>query len=180
MDKKINLIPIEMAVPARAVKIAKILNKISTATIILLILAIVVIGSLFFYYSTQNTKINRNINASKTKITNLEKSEQKLVLAKDRLIKIEVVQKAKSLSDEIKRYQKFASVVSASVGSTISEADLNSKGTEVTILSQSSDSLAYIISPLSKLIDYSKIILASLEYNPSSGFILNFKLETEQ
>ena len=180
MDKKINLIPIEMAVPARAVKIAKILNKISTVTVILLILTLIVVGSIFFYYSTQNSKINRNINSSKTKITNLEKSEQKLVLAKDRLSKIEVVQKVKSLNDEIKRYQKFSIIVSASTGSIISEADLNSKGTEVTILSQSSDSLTEIIPLLSKLKDYGKIILSSLEFNPISGFILNIKLETEK
>jgi len=180
MDKKINLISIEMAVPARAVKIASILNKISLVAVITLILASIIIGSIFFYYSTQNSKINKNINSSKTKITDLIKSEQKLVLAKDRLSKIEVVQTLKSSANEIKRYQKFSSVVSASTGSTISEADLNSKGTEATILSPNSDSLTQIISPLSKLLDYSAIVLSSLEYNPNSGFILNIKLETEK
>lgn len=179
-SKRINLIPIEMAVPVRAVKIAKILNKLSLIVVIILILTSIIIGSIFFYYSTQNIKINRNISSSKDKITKLEKSEQKLVLAKDRLSKIEVIQKIKSVGDEVKRYQKFSSIVSASNGSIITEADLSSKGSEVSILSLNTDSLSQIITPISNLLDYNKIVLSSFEYNPSSGIVVNVRLEAKK
>jgi len=179
MDKKINLIPIEMAVPARAVRIEKVLNKLILITFIVLISAFIITASFFYYYSNENSKLNKNIESSKLKISDLEKSEQKLILTKDRLSKIGLVQKTKSVNNEVKRYQKFSSTVSASEGSSIITADLTTKGSEISVLTHNSVSLAKILSPLYTLLEYSKVILTSLEYNPITGFSLNTKLKIE-
>ena len=177
MEKKINLIPTEMAVPARAVKITKIITKISTVATIFLILITLVLTSIFFYYSLEDKKIAGSVEDLKSSISKLEKNEQKLILAKDRLDKITTVQNLKSIDQEIIRYQKFAEAVKSSSGSAITEANLNSKGTEVSLLSFNSESLAQVLVPLSKLLDYKIITLLSLGYNPGTGFISSLLLE---
>jgi len=179
MDKRINLIPSELAVPARAVKLARVINKFSIVATILLILTSIVLGSLFFYYSTERTKINSNINTLISKISSLEKSEQKLVLAKDRLAKIKVVSDTKSVNDEVLRYQEFSNIISNASGSAITEAVLTSKGTDASIIFQDSSSLSQVLSPLSKLTNYKKIILSSLGFNPNAGFLANILLQVE-
>lgn len=179
MEKRINLIPTEMAVPARAVKLAKIINKFSIVATILLILASVILGSLFFYYSLERTKINNNTQSLISRISSLQVSEQKLVLAKDRLAKIKVVRDSKSVNNEILRYQEFSNIISNASGSAITEAVLTSKGTDASIILQNSTSLSEVLSPLSKLTNYKKIILSSLGFNPNTGFLANILLQIE-
>ncbi len=179
MDKRINLIPTEMAVPARAVKLAKIINKFSTIATILLILASVILGSLFFYYSLERTKIKNNTESLISRISSLQVSEQKLVLAKDRLAKIKIVRDSKSVNNEILRYQEFSNIIANATGSAITEAVLTSKGTDVSIIFVDSASLSEVLSPLSKLTNYKKIILSSLGFNPNTGFLANILLQYE-
>ena len=178
MQKKINLIPSDMAVPASAVKLAKLINKISVFAVIALIVTSLSVAGLFFYYSSEVSKQNARVASLKNKITTLSQNEQKLVLAKDRLAKISVVQNAKSVGNEVSRFKKFSESVSLS-GTIITEANLNSKGSEVTMLSQNSDSLAQVLKPLSKIADYKTVILSSLGFNSGTGFISTVNLEIE-
>lgn len=178
ISKKVNLIPNEMAVPATAVKTAKLLNKISIFAVIALIITSLSVAGLFFYFSSEVTKQNERITTLKDKVTSLSQNEQKLVLAKDRLSKINVVQKAKSVGDEVARFKKFSESVSQT-GTIITEANLSSKGSEVTMLSQNSESLALVLKPLSKIADYKTVILSSLGFNSGTGFISTINLEVE-
>ncbi len=178
-SKKINLIPAEMAVPARAVKVAKVINNISLVGVVVLILSIVVIGGLFFYFNSENDNLVNSISSLKSRIVSLEQNEQKLVLAKDRISKINIVQKLKSVSGEVGRFKKFSEIVASVPGAVISEANLTSKGSEVSLLAQSTDSLSGILVPLASLDEYRRITLSSLGYNPNSGYILTILLETE-
>ncbi len=167
-----------MAVPASAVKLAKLINKISEFAVIALIVTSLSVAGLFFYYSSEVTKQTARVASLKNKITTLSQNEQKLVLAKDRLSKIGVVQKAKSVGDEVSRFKSFSEGVS-STGSIITEANLTSKGTEVTLLSQTSESLALVLKPLSKIADYKTVVLSSLGFNAGTGFVSTINLEVE-
>lgn len=177
MDKRINLIPFEMAVPARAVRITKIINKVSTVAALLLIIFIFVVGSLIFYFTFENKKLTQNIGALKLGISALEQNEQKLVLAKDRLAKIAVVRLEKNVYEEVSKYQIFSNIISSSQGSSVTEASITPKGTEVTVVSKDSFSLSEVLTPLSKTIDYKRIILSYLAFNSGSGYISSILLE---
>lgn len=167
-----------MAVPASAVKLAKLLNKISTIALIVLVVISLSVAGLFYYYSSVITEQNSRITATKNNIETLIQNEQKLVLAKDRLSKISVVQKLKSVGDEVSRFKKFSENLS-STGSIITEANLSSKGTEVTLLSQTSESLGLVLKPLSSQTDYKTIVLSSLGFNSGTGFVSTINLEVE-
>lgn len=178
MRRKINLIPSDMAVPASAVKLAKIISKVSIYSVIILIVVTLSVAGLFFYFSNEVSKQNTRITSLKSKITDLSQNEQKMVLAKDRLTKIQVVQKVKSVSDEVSRFKNFSESL-VLTGSIITEANLNSKGTEVTVLSQTTDNLASFLKPLSNVSGYKTVVLSSLGFNPSNGFVSTINLEVE-
>lgn len=176
--KKMNLIPSEMAVPARAVRLAKLINRASTFFALILLVAVLVTGGLFFYFSSQSAKQVATISNLKVKINNLQQNEQKLVLAKDRLVKISAIQQLKSISSEITRFNEFANLISTS-GSILNEASLSSKGTEATLLSDNSDKLAEILKPIDNFVNYKKVVLTSLNYNPGTGFVSTIFLGRE-
>ena len=81
--------------------------------------------------------------------------------------------------NEILRYQVFSNIISNASGSAITEAVLTSKGTDASIILQNSTTLSEVLSPLSKLTNYKKIILSSLGFNPNTGFLANILLQIE-
>lgn len=178
-NKDINLIPSEMAVPARAVKFAKVISKVSIISSIVLLLVILGLGSYYIYLSLEDKKITQSVNGLKNRISALSQNEQKLILAKDRLSKITSVKKAKSANNEVTNYQKFINQISGSGEFQITEANLTTKGTEITLVSQNSSNLTGILKALDEIKGYQRVIISSLAYNQGSGFVANFLFELQ-
>lgn len=178
-SKKINLIPTEMAVPARAVKLAALVSKISIVLVILLILISLGFAVSVFFLSQESAKVANSVDALKLKISELEQNEQKLVLAKDRIEKITIVKKASSVNDEVTKYKAFSNLLLTATGSTVSEANISSKGTEVVVVSTDSSSLASLLRPLAELSNYKNIVISSLGYSSATGFLSSLMLSSE-
>lgn len=173
-----NLIPLDMAVSSSAVKLAKNINKTSTIFALVLLVTLLSVGGLFFYFSDQSSKQATRISSLKLKINSLQQNEQKLILAKDRLAKIETIQQSKSVNKEVLRFKEFSDLVNTS-GSKVTEASLSSKGTEASLISANSDSLTQILKPLTEFGGYKTIILSSLTYNAGAGFISTIVLNLD-
>lgn len=178
-SKKINLIPTEMAVPASAVKLSVLLNKISMVVVILLILSSIGFAVSFFLLSQQSDEVAASVDSLKLKIAELEQNEQKLVLAKDRIEKITIVKKSGSVNEEVSRYKAFSSLLTAAGGSSISEANISDKGTEVIVVSTDSNSLTSLLQPLAESVNYKNIIISSLGFSSGTGFLSSLILSSE-
>jgi len=177
--KNINLIPTEMAVPASAVKLSSLLNRISTIIFVLLILSSIAFGLSIFFLNQESGKVSRSVEALKLKISDLEQKEQKLVLVKDRIEKITAIKNSKSVNDEVSRYKAFSNLLQTTTGSTVSEANISSKGTEVVVVSQDSTSLSSLLTPLAESANYKNIIISSLGYAQNTGFLTSLILNSE-
>jgi hypothetical protein len=92
-------------------------------------------------------------------------------LAKDRVAKIVQVKKLASVQNEIAKFRDFSNLVSATAGSSFSEISIDSKKTELTINSQDSTSLSGIFKIITDTLGYKNIILSSLGFSQSTGFI---------
>ncbi|AKM83465.1 hypothetical protein A2422_01160 [Candidatus Woesebacteria bacterium RIFOXYC1_FULL_31_51] len=174
LARKINLIPTEMAVPAGSLKFVKVLNKLSILGVISLILLTISAITLFVFYSIELKKVNSSVASLKNEISSLEKSEQKLILVKDKLGKIAYVKSLDSAENEINRFKKINEIVSVSSDSAFTEVSIGSSKTEVSLISGNSTSLTSILESVANLKDYGKIILSSLGFNPTSGFLTSF------
>lgn len=171
MEKKINLIPIELAISPKTVRLTKLLNKIMIGGTILLFLAIISSVSIFVFFRLQSTKIAQSIEDLKTKIIALEGSEQKLVITKDRLNKISVVEKMPSVKEDVEKFKNVEDLINSAPDSALVEANIQNSKTEFSVTSKSSDALAFFLGPMSKLTLYKNLILSSLGYTSTSGFI---------
>lgn len=171
MEKKINLIPLELAVSPKTVKLTNILNKYGIIGTIVLFVVIATSVSIFIYYKLQVTRITENIEILKTKIVALEASEQKLVITKDRLSKIALINSSPSIKEDIEKFQEIENLINSTPDSVLTEASIQSTKTEFSVLSKDSSSLSIFLEPLSKLSKFKSMILTSLGYSSTSGFI---------
>lgn len=175
--KTINLIPSEMTVPTKTVKLVKVLNKISTIGAIILILLISILISGLVYFNIEYKKSVSNTNVLKDRIITLEKSEQKLILAKDKLSKITYIKSIDVVDDELTNFIELKSLVSSPSASTFTEISIDPVKTELSLSFPESLSLSSAIKSLSALNKYKRIILSSLGYSKSSGFLISLIFE---
>ena len=171
--KTINLIPTEMTVPARVVRLVKLLNKISVIGSILLITLIIVTISALIYYNINYKKSVANVEVLKTKIADLEKSEQKLVLAKDKLSKIVYIKSINSVDNELINFQDFKDSMSSSSGTAFTEISIDPIKTETSLVFQNTEELSNTLAMIQKLTKYKSVILSSLGFNLSSGYLIS-------
>lgn len=175
--KQINLIPTEMAVPAKTVTISKSLNKISTIGATFLLVMVLASISILVYYNMQYKKIVYDTDILKDKIGILERSEQKLVLAKDKLAKITQIKKADFVDDELSSFENFEQQILAMDESALSETDISPLKIKTSLSFKTSSYLTSSLEFLSKFPKFKRIILTSLNYNPSAGFLVDITLE---
>lgn len=174
--KQINLISSEMTVSAKTIALSKTLNKISIFGAVLLIILIMAVISGIVYYNIEYKKVSSSINVLKEKIVKLEKSEQKLILIKDKLSKIAIIKKIDSVDDELSSFQNFQSLITDSSVSAITEVSITPQKTETSLLINNSDSLFNIFKKIITLPKYNKIVLSSLGFT-STGYLVSLVFE---
>ncbi|MEK7100394.1 MAG: hypothetical protein AAB872_01125 [Patescibacteria group bacterium] len=173
IKRQINLIPSEMTVPTRIVNLSKLIYKVSIIGTIALILIVITLISSLVYFNIQYRNSIANTNILKTKIADLEKSEQKLVLAKDKLSKIVYIKSINSVDNELINFQDFKNSISSPSGITFTEISIDPIKTETSLVFQNTEDLSNTLGIIQKLTKYKSIILSSLGFNLSSGYLIS-------
>lgn len=174
MNKQINLIPLELTVPASSIKLSSTIYKFSVILTIVFIVIMLGAISFFVYYKFEINKASLNIKNLKNKIVQLEKNEQKLILAKDKLSKISYIKSTDVIDNELNAYESFHDLVSSDESAVLSDININAKKTELSLSISDTPNLIQVLNKVYALTDYKSAILNSLSYNPDSGY--QFKL----
>lgn len=180
MKKQINLIPAEMAVSPKTVKLQKIITKLFISLTIILLLSIVTLAFFLIYYNSNlRTTLSEN-EVLKSRILTLEASEQKLVLAKDKLSKVKSIMSNDTIDKEFDNFKKFQNILletNVSSSSAYSESVIAPDKTEISIAIPDINSLSNLLGSISRLSDYNKIFLSSLGFNLKTGYLLSLVFE---
>ncbi len=167
---EINLLPQELKANSKVVALASSLKKISLLfSLILLFATVLSLGTFILFQQRVNTTLSNQENL-KSQIKALENTEQRLVLVKDRLKKINTITRQPRANDEVSRLDKVTKFFpeNVEVKSVLLEEDKAN-------LAVSSDNLTLITQYLASVIssgDFDKITLLSLEFKPDSGYVV--------
>lgn len=177
MKKGINLIPSEMSVPSKIVNLGNLFNRLSIVSVVLLVLILIGFVAGIFYYNNEYKKSASNIVTLTSQIENLQRNEQRLILAKDKLGKISYVLGIDSIDDEISYFSNFRQVLPTVEEAVFNEITLAVDRADTTLVFTSLPSLNQVLSTLKNFSDYSRIILTTFGYNSSSGYLLGLNFE---
>lgn len=177
MDKKINLIPEELTVPAKVIKLSNRINKISMISAFVLTIALVV-GIVFFVYLDSSYKKIVDSNESlKSEITSLEKTEQQLVLTKDKINKIKNVRNSKTAMKTFAIFLEFKQFISNFPDLVLSEVEIDANKFSVSITSKEFSNVQDFLTQLVFSEDLKSVVLDSFGFSPRSGLSLNLTYE---
>ncbi len=177
MQRKINLIPSELVVSASTNKTKSMIISLATVGVIILLLLIIsAIGGIIIY-SSQLKSLNTNVDRLKEQVLSLEKTEQRLVLAQDRLAKIKEIRQEDDASAELALFKEMSSQTSPEI--TFAEVNIESKKLESTIFADSSNPLALFFKNITNLNGAKSILLSALSFNPTSGYLASLIFESD-
>lgn len=170
----INLLPTNLVAQAPVSKFANLLKKITTLGFVLFILAITVVGAYYLInYFTISSSVNKQT-ILKEQIKSLEQTEQKVFLAKDRLDKIKTALNIESADKNLEKLENFYSAIAGTV--TISEADITSKKTEISVVARNSSFLTTFLGNLTTSDLFKTINLTSFGFNSSNGYFITVEI----
>lgn len=167
---RINLISADLVVPAKIKSLKALLLKVNLILSIALTISLLLVVGLYFYFSLELKKVDSSVISLKSVVTSLETSEQRFVLVKDKLGKIAKLKKDKSITNNLIQIKALSSLFLNSSDILFNEMNIDIDKMEISIFAKTSDSLTLILSEISKMTGFKKIILSSLGFNPSFGY----------
>ena len=179
MKKQINLIPNELAVSPKYVKLAKEINKVSVFGMSIFVFFLVLFLVFYFYYSNLFKKTNAELVRLKTNVSSLEDSEQRLVLVKDRLSKISRVKKLNTTEKDISNAKIILDQLGQIEPQNQTSISLDGQQTELVFKSGSASLLAESLRVVSSLGLYNNVFIQSIASIPDSGYSVNINLSNE-
>lgn len=165
--KDINLLPEELKPKSYAIKLSKNLRRYSFLGLIIFVIALMVMGGIQIALTIRQRSLDNKKNTLESQIKALEATEQKLVLVKDRLGKIEKILSTDETSTSVDAFSLFANNLPEGV--SIESVSIDKKSAIVSLKTDSSQNLSRLFGVISS-IGYKKVILTSFSYNIDTGY----------
>ncbi len=177
--KQINLIPNELAVSPKYVRVAKEINKVSVFGLSVFAFFLTLFLVFYFYYTNTVNKVNQEVLDLKSSITSLEGSEQRLILIKDRLSKINKVKKSNFMEDKIANAKLVLDEINKIEPQDQTSVVVNKDMTEMNFKLTSSLNVTNSLTKLGSLGLYKSVVFPSITMNSGSLFNINVNFQNE-
>ncbi len=177
MAIKLNLLPEELAVNKKLTSTVKALKNLSLISVILLILFSLGVLGYFLVSSTQLRNLEADISELSARIETQETVEQRIVLIRDRVIKIKAIETIDSAGDNFS--EVLPVVDSLPADASLNELSIDSQKIDASMTFRSSSSLSQFFSNLTSFENFSKITLSSFGLNPATGYVVGLRFITK-
>lgn len=165
----INLLPKEKKPKGVVIKASKSLKKIVlVAIVVFLVAGSTVIGGLIFF-SRRTEKAVSEKESIKTEIKNLSASEQKLVLLKDRIAKIQTIENLPNAKDEVDVLDLIRNDYTQ--GMYIKTVVLDTDVANVVIVSPDLAQMSRFLASVVSGSRFAKIKMLTFEFNTEEGYV---------
>jgi len=165
---EINLLPQELKPDVKVLKLSKSLRNLALVAIILFVFSLVLFFVSSYFIDYRISVVSAKQKDLESQIKAMEKTEQRLVLIKDRLNKIGTIVENPRANDEVIR---LSSVTSLFPDNTfVEEIELEKNNAVVAILAENLDTVASYLATVISSGNFSKINLAYLKFDPEEGY----------
>ena len=167
---EINLLPQELKPSGTILRLSKNLKNIALLAVVILFLSVTLSLGAYFILDNRISTSASNQEDLKQQIKALQQTEQRLVLIKDRLEKINSISKKPRANDEVERLNIVSALFPENTYVKAVELDVNNAA--VAISSERLDNIATYLASVVSSGEYVQINLAFLEYDSKQGYVV--------
>lgn len=174
MGVKINLLPPDLASGASLSKISGFVKKLNLFLLSFLLVFGSGVAAFLSISSIQLGDLGRREASLKAQIIEMETTETRMILLKDRIGKIKIAKSSENVNTILDAISPLLAQVGAD--STVPELNLDSQKIELSVNFESPASLSGFFRYLEGSTSFDSIVLTSFGFNPSTGYLVNLKL----
>jgi len=170
---KINLLPPELSPQKSLLRIADILTKVLYVVVTVFLISILTFLGIFIIDNKKIKTLNTQKDMLSKQINEYQKTEQQVVLAKDRMTKIKDIWKLQGIKKALESFEELS--INLPEGVLIKDAKISSAKSEVSTEAFSSLSVSKFMAYLVSSDIYKIIRLKNFSFNPNYGFRITFE-----
>lgn len=171
---QINLLPEELKPKKYVLKASKSLNKVATGFMVLFLIVITIVIGGYLVLSSQVTSAKNKHDQLSTEIKALSESEQRMVLVKDRIDKINEVLSKDSTNEELNVMDNVVRLAGSEL--SVDEVNLDLDNVDFIVSTDTSAKMTKFLAGLITSDDYKSMELLSLSYAPQTGYKINLNV----
>lgn len=165
--KSINLLPKEL-LKKDVSKSVLAARQISYGFVFIFFLVNAVFFGVEFYFNQQLSNIERNQSQLKNNIVNLEETEQRLILTKDRIQKIDNILNNRQIEDRVNLHSLLINNLPQNV--FLESQEIDTSQSKIELVSTNSKDLVNFMASLYGREDFTSLALENMSYNPFTGY----------
>jgi hypothetical protein len=170
MAVNLNLLPPELAVSKSLGNIIKTVRALGVIGIAAFLVFGAGIGIFFIISTISLNGINSNIKSLEAQISAQQKSEQQIILLKNRIAKIAAVQTTPSSLPSLTVIEPFLSALSANT--SIGQMAINPKGSTISLSFGNNTDLSQFLNSIKSSPAFSTVNVTSFSFSPATGYQL--------
>jgi Tfp pilus assembly protein PilN len=168
MPVKLNLLPPELAISKNLGSVLKTVRALGVIGIVTFLIFGIGVGVIFIISSITLNGVNASITKLTSEVSAQQKSEQQVILIKDRLGKIVLIQRLpNSLTNQIAA-QPFLDKLSTA--SFVNQMSIDAKAVDITATLKTSSDLATFIDSFQSSDVFKSVKLTSFNFSPTVGY----------
>jgi Tfp pilus assembly protein PilN len=172
MAVKLNLLPADYNLTGPLGQIVKAVRPLNVILLALFLITGLGMGAYFAFSLISLNGLRAENEILKSQIQEMSAAQQQIVLLKDRLTQIKTAQAIPGASENLANISPILNLVAGN--SQLSELDVDSRKTNVSIVFKSSSDLSNFLDGVSSNKKYPSVSLNAFNYSPSVGYQVNF------
>lgn len=170
----LNLLPQDKIVSKSLAKFLQLSRVLGVVVLTVFVIYSIGVGIVMFLNNDKLKTLEANNVELKSKVAELQTSEQQIVLIKDRIKKIETV---KSIPSALNNLTAVIGLISnLSERSKVTELDADTKKVDLTVNFKSNFDMTSFMDQIKSTNSFKSITLSSYGLNPTSGYLISLGL----
>lgn len=174
MPVSLNLLPSEFLVSKNLSNALKIIRALGVISLAVFIVSVIGMSAFFIFDSINLNGITNDVKVLESQISAQETSEQQIVLLKNRISKVVIVQKQSNSLKNLSTTEPFLATLPSDI--SINELNVDPQKISVSLAFKFNPELSTFFNSVSNSTSFKSVNLSSFGFSPVSGYLVGLDI----
>lgn len=172
--KRINLLPKELTISKSVQHVADKIKKVAYGSIAVFVSILLVGGGLYFYFNRNLQNLKEDQDRLKNNIQSLQKTEQQLIITKDRIAKVQTILGERDTENTFSKHKSIVDGLPSTI--SLESSSINRSDSSLVFEARDSQQLVTFMTSLLARSETLSVVLRSLNFNPLRGYTVDLEV----
>lgn len=177
MKQDVNLLPSNLQVTKNFASAIKLLRALDVIFIVGFVIFSLAIGAFFIYSKITLGDIQKSVTQLETQVKAKEASEQRLILLKDRIVKVNTIKSSPNALKNVSNLDLLFANMSPAYA--LDKADIGPQRVDISLILGTNENLTTLFKNVKDSLIFTKVNLTSFSYGAGGGYSVGLNLNNK-